>query len=73
MSDEQTKPIPTPPTDVTTRVDGWVGGGSDPSHVPPCIEALLLIPRGDDAREVAAARERMLARHRAAGLDTGDE
>ena len=69
MSDEPTKPIPMPPTDVvTTRLDGGVGGGSDPSHVPPVVEAKLLIPRHDNADVVTDIRERMLARHRAAGL-----
>jgi hypothetical protein len=33
---------------------------------------MILIPRRDDADAVTATRERMVARHRAAGLDVDD-
>jgi hypothetical protein len=72
--DDQTKPIPVPPTDVvTTRLDGWLAPEADPDHPPPAVAAMILIPRHDDADVVTAIRERMLARHRAAGLKIDDE
>jgi hypothetical protein len=72
MSDEQTKPVTMPPTDVvTTRLDGWLAPEVDPDHPPSVIEAMLLIPHRDDADEVEAIRWRMIARH-AAGFGGGD-
>jgi hypothetical protein len=69
--DEQTKPITMPPThEITHRLDGWVGHAADPEHVPPAVEAMILIQRQiDEGDSIAAIRERMIARHRAAGLD----
>jgi hypothetical protein len=67
--------IEMPPTDVviTRPVDGWIQRGEiDPDKPPPFIEAMILIPRRDDADEVEVIRRRMMARH-AAVFGGGDE
>ena len=60
--------IPTPPDKIVTRLDGWLAREADSDHVPPAVEAMLLIPRHDDDDVVTAVRERMIARHRAAEI-----
>jgi len=61
-----------PPDRIVTRLDGWLAPEVNPDRPPPVVEAMLLIPRRDDADVITAIRERMVARHRAAGLDVDD-
>jgi hypothetical protein len=55
------------PHQLSSRTDGWLGGGDDPCHPPRAVAEVIAraMPQIGDGNTVADIRARMLARQTA--------